>query len=219
MKEIKVQQNSDEWMKLRCGKITASNFDLLMKIPKDKKTSLIPGIQTFTDGQRTYLLSVAAEIMTGIWEESFTTKAMQQGHDREPFAREALSNILDSPIRESGFWEYSDYIGISPDGIGGFNEFTVELKCPMPKAHMLYLYDMEEFNKKYQWQYKGQMWGTGIEHCYYGSFNPDFPDNKKMVYSGCDLSDSDKDLFDNRMGYAVEFIKKLINEDPIEVNF
>ncbi len=51
MKEIKVDQNTDEWMELRCGKITASNFDLLMKIPKK-------GIDTFTDGQRTYLLSV-----------------------------------------------------------------------------------------------------------------------------------------------------------------
>jgi hypothetical protein len=210
MKEIKVNQNTNEWMTLRCGKITASNFDLL--IPSKK-------IDGFTVGQRTYLLSVAAEILTGMWEDNFQTKAMQQGHEREPQARDELSKIINAPIRESGFWEYSDYVGISPDGIGGFNEFTVELKCPQPKAHMLHIYDMKEFDKKYQWQYKGQMWGTGIDHCYYGSFNPDFPDNKKLIYSGCDLSDSDKDLFDNRIGHAVEFVKKLITEDTILVDF
>lgn len=212
MKELDVKQNTEEWMILRCGKITASNFDLLMPSSKQK-------VDNFTIGQRTYLFSVAAEILTGIWEEIYQTKAMAQGHEREPLARDEISKAIDAPIRESGFWEYSDYVGISPDGIGGFTEFTVELKCPQPKAHMLYLYDMKEFDKKYQWQYKGQMWGTGIDHCYYGSFNPDFPDNKKLIYSGCDLSDSDKDLFDNRMGYAVDFIKKLISEDPIQVDF
>ncbi len=212
MKELKIQQNTVEWMKCRAGKITASNFDLLMKIPKK-------GIKTFTDGQRSYLLSVAAEILTGLWEETYQTPAMQQGHEREPFARGAMSKAVGAPIRESGFWEYSEFIGISPDGIGGFDEFTIELKCPQPKAHMLYLYDMKEFAKKYQWQYKGQMWGTGIDHCHFGSFNPDFPDNKQLVYSGCDLTDDEKDLFDNRMGYAVEFVKKLCQESPIEVNF
>ncbi len=208
MTELKIKQNTDEWMIARSGKITASNFDLL--IPSKK-------VDSFTIGQRTYLLSVAAEILTGLYEETFQTKAMIQGHEREPFAREALSKAVKAPIRESGFWEYSDYIGISPDGIGGFDEFTIEVKCPQPKAHMLYLYDMKEFDKKYQWQYKGQMWGTGIEHCYYGSFNPDFPDNKQFKYSGCDLSDSDKDLFDNRMGYAVEFIKNLITDSPVDI--
>lgn len=89
----------------------------------------------------------------------------------------------------------------------------------MPKAHMLYLYDMGEFNKKYKWQYTGQMVFSGLEHCYFGSFNPYFPDGKQLVYSGADLDDSDKDLMINRIGHAVDFIKKLIVEEPIGVEF
>jgi len=208
--EIKVVQNTEEWFMCRLGKITASNFDTLMPSSKQK-------IDEFSQGQKTYLLSVAAEILTGMREETYENFAMRQGHEREPMARAALAHEVKIPIRESGFWEYSLYIGVSPDGIGGFDDFTVELKCPMPRTHMLYLYDMDEFKKKYRWQYTGQMVFSGIDHCYFGSFNPDFPDNKQLIYSGADLSDVDKDLMINRMGHAVEFVKKLIQEEPIEV--
>lgn len=94
MIEIKVEQNTEEWMRLRCGKITASNFDLLMPSSKQK-------IDQFSQGQITYLLSVAAEIMTGTYDETYQNFAMKQGHEREPMARAFLADKIKTPIRES----------------------------------------------------------------------------------------------------------------------
>ncbi len=196
--ERKVNQNTDEWMKLRCGKITASAFDVLIPYKG--------AVDKFTKGQRTYLIGVAAEILTGVWEETYQSKAMRQGHEREPFARAEMAKVLDIPIRESGFWEYSPYVGVSPDGIGGFNEFTAEFKCPQPAAHMLYLLDMDEFLKKYQYQIKGQMWASKIEQAYYGSYNPDFPACDILAYDSMYLSATDQDMFDNRIGHSVDLL-------------
>jgi hypothetical protein len=198
--EHKVEQNTDEWMALRCGKITASAFDVLIPYKG--------AVDKFTKGQRTYLISVAAEILTGVWEDTYQSKAMKQGHEREPFARAEMAKVLDIPIRESGFWEYSPFVGVSPDGIGGFNEFTAEFKCPQPAAHMLYLLDMDEFLKKYRYQIKGQMWASGIDQAYYGSYNPDFPAEDILSYDSMYLLGEDKDLFDNRIGHAVDLLKE-----------
>ena len=203
MKEIKVEQNTVEWMNLRAGKITASKFDVLMPTPKQK-------IDQFSKGQLTYLRQVSAEILTGEYEETYQNKAMQDGHEREPFAREALSKAVGIPIRESGFWEVNDMIGVSPDGIAGFNEFTVELKCPTSPTHLLYLLDIKELFKQYEWQIKSQMWGSGIHEGYYGSYSPLFEDYKQLSYSSYGLTEEDIDLLNNRTGHAVDLIKEWI---------
>lgn len=204
MKEIKVDQGSVEWFAARLGKVSASRFPKLMPTKRQK-------IDQWNDTQLGILREIAAERLTGEREETFTNKAMQWGIDHEPFAREALSKAIDMPIRESGFWEYSDFIGGSPDGVIGFNEFVCELKCPTPKQHLRYLLDMDEWFKDYGEQIKGQMWITGIHEGYYASYDPRFPDDKKLSYSSYGLTNEDIDLFDNRIGAAVDLIKSWID--------
>lgn len=204
MKELKIEQNTTEWMVARCGRITASAFDTLIPVPKRGK-------EKFSQGQLTYLRTVAAERLTGLYEEGFQTKAMQQGHEREPLARNAISASESLFFRESGPWEYSDFVLVSPDGIGGFNEFTLELKCPQPPNHLLYLLDIDELFKKYEYQIKGQMYCTGIHEGYFGSYNPDFPEGKQLVYSTYALTNEDIQLFEDRLGEAVEIVKGMTN--------
>jgi hypothetical protein len=210
MTEIKCEQMSVEWFTHRLGKITGSKLQKLMPTKKQK-------IDQWNDTQLSILRECVAERLTGEREETFTNKAMQWGIDHESFARDALSTAINMPIRDSGFWKYSDYIGVSPDGIVGFNEAVCELKCPMSKQHVRYMLDIDELFKDYEWQIKVEMYGTGIHNNYYASYDPRFPDDKMLSYSSYTLTQEDIDMLDNRLNLAVEFIKEWTGDSPIDI--
>jgi len=212
MKELKLEQGSADWFEMRLARITASRFPKLMPTPRQK-------IDKWNDTQLSILREIAAQRLTGEWEESFTSKAMQWGIDNEDNARRALSAAIDMPIRESGFWVKDDYVGASPDGIIGFDEFLCELKCPSSKVHLKYSLDMDEWFKDYGWQLKSQLWITEIKEGYYASYDPRFPDNKMLSYSSYALTDEDIDILDNRIGLAVELIKEWTADEVIQVDF
>jgi hypothetical protein len=202
MKEHRVDQLSPEWFAIRVGKLTGSLFPDLM--PKDNAKV------EYTQGQYSLLVQIASEILTGEAEETFTSKAMQWGIDMEESGREALSDYLMSPIRESGFWEYSEWAGASPDGIGGNMDFVAEIKCPTSKTHMLYLLDSEELWKKYRWQVVAESLCSGIDHAYICSYDPRFPlDKALVVHDTGDLSE-DREKLAARIESAVEIIKGMI---------
>lgn len=180
-------QLSKEWFSARVGRITGSLFPLLMPTEKAKKE--------WTEGQYSLLIEIASQRLTGKHEESFTSKAMQWGIDNEDSGREALSDFLMAPIRESGFWEYSEWAGASPDGIGGDMAFTAEVKCPASKTHMLYLLDSNELWKKYRWQVVGETLCSGIDKGYICSYDPRFPEDKQLViHDPGDLSEDREKL-------------------------
>jgi hypothetical protein len=202
MKEHRVDQLSPEWFALRVGKITGSLFPDLM--PKDNAKV------EYTQGQYSLLVQIASEILTGEAEETFTSKAMQWGVDMEESGREALSDYLMTPIRESGFWEYSEWAGASPDGIGGNMDFVAEIKCPTSKTHMLYLLDSEKLWKKYRWQVVAESLCSGIDNAYICSYDPRFPlDKSIVVHDPGDLS-ADREKLAARIESAVEIIKGMI---------
>ena len=201
MKEINVLQLSDEWFELRLGKLTASKFDKLMKTPKQRLE--------WSDTQTAILLECASELLTGQREDSFTNKAMQWGNDTEEEARSfyALTNM--TTVRESGFFETSEYIGGSPDGIIE-GAGCLEIKCPNSKQHLKYLLDVEQLKKAYKWQALGHIFNTGLDYCDLISFDPRFKDDsKKMVsyrYTVKEYAD-DLLLLIARLDHAVEIIK------------
>ena len=106
MIELKVEQGSTEWFTARMGKLTGSKFTKLMPTKRQKPDA-------WNETQLGILRECVAELLTGEREETFTSKAMQWGNDTEPAARRALALAIDMPIRESGFWQHSDYIGSS----------------------------------------------------------------------------------------------------------
>ena len=203
MIELKVEQGSIEWFTARMGKLTGSKFTKIMPTKRQKPDA-------WNETQLGILRECVAELLTGEREETFTSKAMQWGNDTEPAARRALALAIDMPIRESGFWQHSDYIGSSPDGVIGFNEFVCELKCPTSKQHVRYLLDTDELFKDYEWQIKGHMFCTGIHECYYASYDPRFPDDKQLAYSSYALTVEDAEMLENRLSLAVDLIKEWI---------
>lgn len=202
VKEHIVEQRSQEWFKLRCGKITGSRFKEIMPAEKARTK--------WTKGQLSLLREIAAERLTGIWEESYPSKAMQWGIEKEDEARQVYADYCMEEIRESGFWEFSDYAGCSPDGIMNGSKKALEIKCPASKTHMLYSLDSDELDKEYHWQAVGHALGTGLGICDLISYDPRFPDGKQLVIVHLDGIEKDMALLKERLEEAEDDIKGMI---------
>jgi putative phage-type endonuclease len=169
MRVITADQGTEEWKQARVGVPSGSKFsDIMAK----------GGGAT----RATYLTALALERITGVREDFKTTFAMEQGTEREPFARSAYEAHTGQFVTEIGFCMHDTLqVGVSPDGLVGKVGMT-EYKCPMPKTHLEYLrLEPGKCPPAYRWQVQGQLWVAEREWCDFVSYNPDFPENAQMV--------------------------------------
>lgn len=175
--ENKAKQRSEEWYAARLGKITCSRFNDLMPSPRQKPDD-------FNKSQLAILREVAAERMTGESEESYTSAVMQRGIDLEPLAVAHFEAAEFEAVRECGFFEMSDTVGGSPDGVitrDGEDWGTLEVKCPTSKIHLLYMLDKDELWKAYGWQAVGHCLVTGLKNYALVSYDPRFDESKQLI--------------------------------------
>ena len=169
MRVITADQGTEEWKQARVGVPSGSKFsDIMAK----------GGGAT----RATYLTALALERITGVREEFKTTFAMDQGTEREPFARSAYEAHTGQFVTEIGFCIHDTLqVGVSPDGLVGKVGMT-EYKCPMPKTHLEYLrLEPGKCPTAYRWQVQGQLWVAEREWCDFVSYNPDFPENAQLI--------------------------------------
>ena len=152
------EQGSDDWFKIKCGKISASHFGDVL----NKKT-----------GRRTYMLKVLAERMSGESMNGYSNKAMEDGIETEPLAREYYEQLF-GHVQQVGFVELSDYVGCSPDGLNG-DDGGLEIKCPFPNTHIDYILK-NKLPAVYVPQVQGNMWVTGRNWWDFVSFCPKIKD-------------------------------------------
>jgi len=117
-----IEQGSDEWLAVRLGKFTASDFHILMGNSATKKT---------------ILLKKAAERLTGkaADSDSFSNIHTERGKEKEAAARNLYSVIKLADVKEVGFIEGEHNVGCSPDGLIG-EEGGVEIKCKDNHTHL-----------------------------------------------------------------------------------
>ena len=169
MRVITADQGTEEWKQARVGVPSGSKFsDIMAK----------GGGAT----RATYLTALALERITGVREEFKATFAMEQGTEREPFARSAYEAHTGQFVTEIGFCMHDTLqVGVSPDGLVGKDGMT-EYKCPMPKTHLEYLrLEPGKCPTAYRWQVQGQLWVAEREWCDFVSYNPDFPENAQLI--------------------------------------
>ena len=76
---VDVEQNTDEWMEMRTGKMTASQFSCFMANYG----------KAFGDPAKRYALQIALEIINNAKDEvGFSNAHMERGHEEEPIARD-----------------------------------------------------------------------------------------------------------------------------------
>jgi putative phage-type endonuclease len=163
-----MEQRSEEWFQARLGKVTASRVaDVLSKIKSGESAS-----------RRNYKIQLVSERLTGEKQETYINQAMQDGIDREFYAREKYVQQF-GEVEEVGFVKHPTLeAGASPDGMVG-DDGIIEIKCPMGTTHTETLMT-QEVPSKYIPQIQFQLRCTGRKWCDFVSYNPMFPQHLQV---------------------------------------
>lgn len=158
-------QGSPEWLALRRGIPTASEFDALISPEWKIRTG---------QGPETYLYRKIAEKILGFSSNDASSFSMGQGVILEQEAIPFYSFTEDVRIERVGFCTTDDgRVGCSPDGLIGPSG-GIEVKCPQPDTHLKYLME-GELPKEYRAQVHGSMYVTGRALWTFLSYSRQFP--------------------------------------------
>jgi len=141
MQIINTEQGSQEWLKMRLGKITGTRLKSVM----GGKAA-----------QETLMYELIAEQLSGQGEPVWVNAAMQWGTDHEAEAVEMYRKKTRSKPLEIGFCISDEfpYLALSPDRLikrGKKYVKAVEVKCPATKTFIKYK-TMKTVPDEYKWQ-------------------------------------------------------------------
>ena len=156
-----VEQGSADWLSMRIGKVTASRV-------KDVLTKGRGSAPSKT--AETYMIELLAEMLTGESKPFFENDAMRWGTETEPQARAMYELKSGNTVDEVAFIEYSDFIGVSPDGLIG-KDGLIEIKCPTTITQLKRALS-DNYSKDYYEQIQMQLWVSGRKWCDFVSFDP-----------------------------------------------
>lgn len=183
----KCEQGTDEWLDLRKGVASASNFKKLIA-PKTEKPSATA---------KKYAKELALELAYHeLKAESFKSAAMEDGNVREELARQSYQERTLNLVEEVGFIT-SDCgnFGYSPDGLVG-DDGLIEIKCLEAEAHSAILLNgAKEMPDDYKCQVQGGLWLSEREWCDFVAYGK--------------IKNEEKNLIIIRVFRDEEFIKKL----------
>jgi putative phage-type endonuclease len=122
-------QRSPEWFSMICGNVGASSVDKIITTKGE------PSKQ-----REDYLMTLAAERITGRAEVGYTTQAMLNGIEREAEARTLFELAYGVEVQQVGciFKDENRLAHCSPDGIIG-DKAGYEVKNPLSKTAVKYL--------------------------------------------------------------------------------
>lgn len=173
MKIHAIPQRSDEWFRVRLGKLTSSDAQIIYAKGKGSEESV---------QRRNLRMVLALERITGSPVSSFRKSwAMEQGTEKEPEARRLYQAVSGEWMEETGFCEHDTLAaGASLDAHTAWRsdltcEGIAEIKCPEPSAHWEFV-QQGQVPSKYVAQITHQAWITGAEWTDFVSWNPDFPE-------------------------------------------
>jgi len=156
MIKIDVEQGTQEWLNLKAGVPSASNFDKIVKMNGERSKSA-----------EKYMYQLAGERITGIRESGFQSDAMKKGVETEEEAVNAYeaSRSVNTEIVGLCYKDEEKTILCSPDRLICDSKGLLEIKCPLITTQVGYLLNPESLKKAYFQQVQGQMFVTGYEYC------------------------------------------------------
>lgn len=211
-----MEQRTSEWYLARKGKFTASEIANLLVTSKKKE-------EVFGDMAISYINDKVNEIMMPdsafinfISEYQLSTPALRWGNMFEADARDLYSEKTGFIVVETGFFEYGNHAGGSPDGIMPSENGIIEIKCPFEgKTHIVFMEmtkpaDLLIVNKKYYYQIQANLLFTGADFCDFISFNPRMSDLMRMKQLRIDRDIKAIALLEDRIKLASELLEKKI---------
>jgi hypothetical protein len=163
-----VLQGTTNWMALRCGLPTASEFSKLVTSTGELSKSL-----------QGYAITLAGEKYAGKPLNAFEgNDYTDRGKLLEPEARSAYAFLHDNEVEQVGFVTDDDWrLGCSPDGLVG-TAGLVEFKCLKAENHikaLLYYKKHKKCPPDYVQQTQGQILICEREWCDLMFYHPDLP--------------------------------------------
>jgi hypothetical protein len=161
-------QGSLEWLQLKLGKPSASEFEKILT-PKQLKPS---------SQQTKYACRLVAEKLLNQSVQSLDhLEWIARGKEMEPLAAASYEFETGFETIPIGFVTTDDgLIGASPDRLiktGTDLRGGLEIKCPAPHTHLEYIY--EGFGTDYILQVQGQMWVGELDFVDRFSWHPQAP--------------------------------------------
>ena len=203
MKFHDVEQNTDEWHQLRCGKITSSALSKAMANYG----------KAFGDPAKKYAVSIALQQITGTADsEGYSNEHMERGHEEEPLARMLYEQEYFCEVGNGGFFELGD-VGCSPDGLVS-SMGVIEIKSAIPSIHYARI-AKGSYDSAYKWQLAGNMKFTGRDWIDFISYCSQFPDDKKLYVYRCHKEDFKKEF--EMIDVRLEEFRKLIAESKDKI--
>ena len=195
-----IEQGTDEWFAIRCGKVTASRVADVIATTKSG----------YSASRANYEAQLICEILTGKPAESFTNAAMQWGTETEPLARAQYELKTGNMVNQIGFVVHPmiEQAGASPDGLIG-EDGCIEIKCPNTSTHLDTLLS-QKVPSKYITQMTWQMVCTGRKWCDFVSYDPRLPENLQLYIERIELDEEyGKKLESEVKGFLEEVNEKV----------
>ena len=180
-----VEQGSPEWLKLRLGIPTASEFHKI----------ITPGGKASKQADA-YANKLVAEFMAGEPVEAFETPWMVRGRELEADAVSFYELHKGIETKKVGFC-VNNGCGASPDRLIG-EDGLLEVKCPAPSTHVEYLIN-QKLDEDYWPQIQGQIFVTGRDWADILSYHPKLPPVIIRV-------ERDVDFINNLAGFLQDFL-------------
>jgi hypothetical protein len=164
-----VEQNTAAWHDLRCGKVTASNYGLIMANEG----------KSFGKPAKRYALQIALERINGSKTEiGFTNEHMARGKMQESAARMFYELQYFVNVENGGFFDCGLY-GDSPDGLIS-EDGVIEIKSVIAPVHNATI-RRGLHDPAYTWQMIGHFDCTGRNWVDFISYCAEFPEEKRIV--------------------------------------
>jgi predicted phage-related endonuclease len=166
-----IEQGSQEWIKLRLGKVTASNF-----------SKIITRSGEYSKQADALAIQLASELFFNYADETYKSADMVRGTELEPQARTEYMQETLNDVVECSFVDCDDY-GYSPDGLIG-DDGLLEIKCPKATTHFKYIKD-DKIPDEYYAQCQGGLMASGRQWIDFVSFHPDVKEEYRLFIKRC----------------------------------
>ena len=172
MPEIKVEQRSDDWIKVRKGLCTGSRLAEVMAKTKSG----------YSTSRKNYAAELACIRLTGEYPDRYVSPEMQRGIELEAEAKKAFEDYMFIAVTDCGFFVALDIemSGASPDGLIG-DDGVIEIKCPNTATHIDNLIGgIDKIDKKYVYQMQWEMYCSERQYCYFVSYDNRLPKHLQL---------------------------------------
>jgi len=198
-----VEQNTEEWQQLRCGRLTSSNLSKVMANYG----------KAFGEPAKRLAVSIAVQQITGeIEESSYKNEHMERGHEQEPIARQLYESVTYQNVANGGFFG-SDFVGCSPDGLLE-DDGLIEIKSVIASTHYATL-KRARIDPAYRWQCIGNLKLTGRNYLDFISYCSTFPPISQLYIVRMDV-DSYQNEFE-MLDMRIEQFEHFVNQIKCEI--